>query len=352
MHCWRAGQALPCEASATLAFPVDERAMTRPLKRITSTDVARAAGVSQTTVSFVLNDKPGHSIPEATRLRILEVARQLDYRPHGSARALAAGRSDVVLFSFPDLPVAGTISRFVEDLATALAVHGLTLVTHLAGAHGRSLADVCAAVNASVVIGVTSFDDDTTQALYRAGADLVLPSPGVTQSAAAHPVGQLQAEYLIGRGHRRIGYAMPAHPGLREMAAERLEGAADACAAAGVDPPVVLGMGLEIADAASAVSQWASQSVTGVCAFNDETAIAVLAGVRELGLTAPDGLAVIGVDDIPTARLTAPPLTTVSYDLRQAGRQRAEMIVATLTDREPHFDAPHEDWKVVQRASA
>jgi DNA-binding LacI/PurR family transcriptional regulator len=74
--------------------------------------------------------------------------------------------------------------------------------------------------------------------------------------------------------------------------------------------------------------------------------------VRELGLTAPDGLAVIGVDDIPTARLTAPPLTTVSYDLRQAGRQRAEMIVATLTGREPHFDAPHEDWKVVQRASA
>ena len=114
----------------------------RPAKRITSIDVARAAGVSQTTVSFVLNDKPGHSIPEATRLRILEVARELDYRPHASARALAAGRSDVVLLSVPDLPIGGAISRFVEELAAALAGHGLTLVTHLAGAHGRPLADV------------------------------------------------------------------------------------------------------------------------------------------------------------------------------------------------------------------
>jgi len=325
--------------------------MTRPAKRITSTDVARAAGVSQTTVSFVLNDKPGHSIPEATRLRILEVARQLDYRPHGSARALAAGRSDVVLLSVPDLPIGGGISRFVEELAAALADQGLTLVTHLAGAHGRPLADVCAAVNASAVIGFTSFDDDTVQALYRAGADVVLPSR-MPQSIAAHPVGRLQAEYLIGRGHRRIGYAMPAHLGLREMAEGRLAGAKDACASAGIDPPAVISVGLEIAEAAAAVGQWAAQSVTAVCAFNDETAIAVLAGMREHGLSAPESLAVIGVDDIPTARLAAPPLTTLGLDLHKAGRSRAEMIVASLMGREPELAAAHEAWKVITRSSA
>ena len=325
--------------------------MTRPAKRITSTDVARAAGVSQTTVSFVLNDKPGHSIPEATRLRILEVARQLDYRPHASARTLAAGRSDVVLLAVPDLPIGGGIGRFIEELAAALADQGLTLVTHLAGAHRRPLADVCAAVNASVVVGFTSFDDDTVQALYRAGADAVLPS-GITQSVVAHPVGRLQAEHLIGRGHRRIGYAMPAHPGLLEMAQGRLAGAAGACADAGLDAPAVLTMGLEVADAASAVGQWASQSVTCVCAFNDETAIAVLAGMREHGLSAPADLAVIGVDDIPTARLTAPPLTTVAIDMRQAGRGRAEMIIASLAGRESVPGATREEWKVIPRSSA
>jgi DNA-binding LacI/PurR family transcriptional regulator len=173
----------------------------------------------------------------------------------------------------------------------------------------------------------------------------------VTQAAAARPVGRLQAEYLIGRGHRRVGYAMPAHPSLREMAEDRLEGAVEACAGAGIEPPVVLSTGLEIAAAAAAVEQWASGSVTGVCAFNDETAIAVLAGMRERGLAAPSDLAVVGVDDIPTARLTAPPLTTVGLDLRRAGRARAEMIVASLAGREPHLP-PREEWKVIPRSSA
>ena len=333
-----------------VGIPVDERAMTRPAKRITSIDVARAAGVSQTTVSFVLNDKPGHSIPEATRLRILEVARELDYRPHASARALAAGRSDIVLLSVPDLPIGGAISRFIEEMASALAGEGLTLVTHLAGAHGRPLADVCATVNASVVIGLIPFDEDAVQALYRAGADVVLPSR-VSHAAAGHPVGRIQAEHLIRRGHRRIGYAMPAHPGLLEMAEDRLEGVVEACAAAGLEPPVVLSTSLEIPAASAAVGQWASQSVTGVCAFNDETAIAVLAGLRERGLAAPADLAVIGVDDISTARLASPPLTTVTFDLRQAGHGRAEAIMAGLAGREPRIPV-RERWKLITRASA
>ncbi|WP_083734302.1 LacI family DNA-binding transcriptional regulator [Actinomadura sp. CNU-125] len=109
-------------------------------QRPTSSDVARAAGVSQTTVSFVLNNRPGQSIPEETRRRVLDAARRLDYRPHASARALAAGRSDIVLLSIPDLPIGQGISRFVEGLAAALADHGLTLVTHLAGVRGRPLA--------------------------------------------------------------------------------------------------------------------------------------------------------------------------------------------------------------------
>ncbi|MFC4117355.1 LacI family DNA-binding transcriptional regulator [Nonomuraea zeae] len=304
--------------------------MTRPAKRITSSDVARAAGVSRATVSFVLNDRPGLSITQETRRRVLEAAQRLDYRPHASARSLAAGRSDVVLLSIPDLPIGAGISRFVEELATALAAYGLTLVTHLAGAHGRPLPDVCASVDASAVIGFDPFDHDTIQALYRAGARVVIPA-GADMPASTGHIGRAQADHLIGRGHRRLGYAAPGHAGFREMARERLRGVTDACAEAGIDPPVVLTTTLEIASAAQAVSHWAERSVTGVCTFNDETAIAVLAGLHHHGLSAPADLAVIGADDIPTARLTAPPLTTVCYDLHQAGRQRAEAVVAGLS---------------------
>jgi DNA-binding LacI/PurR family transcriptional regulator len=144
---------------------------------------------------------------------------------------------------------------------------------------------------------------------------------------------------------------MPAHPGLREMAEDRLAGVVEACAGAGIEPPAVLSTSLEVAAATAAVGQWTSQSVTAVCAFNDETAIALLAGLRERGLAAPADLAVIGVDDIPTARLTAPPLTTVGFDLREAGRRRAETIAASLAGREPQL-TPQGHWKLIVRASA
>lgn len=301
-------------------------------KRPTSTDVARAAGVSQTTVSFVLNDRPGHGIPEETRQRVLEAARRLDYRPHASARSLARGRSNIAVLAVPELPIGAGISRFVEGLAAALADHGLTLVTHLAGGHGRPLADVCAEIGASAVIGFEAFDAATVQALYRAGADVVIPS---TPDSSSAPIGRFQAQHLIDRGHRRIGYALPRHPGLARMSEERLHGVAEACAAAGLAPPVVRSTDLEAATAAEAVAGWTAEAVTGVCAFNDETAIAVLAGMREHGLTAPTDLAVVGVDDIPTARLANPPLTTVSFDLDAVVRRRATMVVAGLTDHEP-----------------
>lgn len=325
--------------------------MTRPARRITSHDVARAAGVSRTTVSFVLNNRPGQVIPEETRRRVLDAARRLDYRPHASARALAAGRSDVVLLSIPDLPIGSGISRFVEELATALAAHGLTLVTHLAGAHGRPLPDVCASVDASAVIGFESFDRDTVAALHGAGARVVIPPGDLRVAATMGQVGRVQAEHLIDRGHRRIGYALPEQPRFRPMAEDRLRGAADACAAAGLDPPVVASTDLEVADAAEAVRHWVARSVTGVCAFNDETAIAVLAGIREQGRTAPADLAVIGADDIPIAGLTVPALTSVCFDLHEAGRQRAAAVVAGLSGDESEFTFAPPVLRVVQRLS-
>ncbi|PAK28031.1 hypothetical protein CJD44_00880 [Streptomyces sp. alain-838] len=150
--------------------------MTPSVKRPTSADVAREAGVSRTTVSYVLNNRPGQTIPEETRQRVLQAAERLHYRPHASARALAAGRTDVVLLSIPDLPMGASLSRYVEELAAALADHGLTLVTHLMRAHGRALTDVCAAVGASAVLGFHSFDEDTVRALHRLGTTVVMPA--------------------------------------------------------------------------------------------------------------------------------------------------------------------------------
>ena len=324
--------------------------MTRP-KRSTSADVAREAGVSPTTVSYVMNNRPGQSIPEETRRRVLDAARRLEYHPLASARALAAGRSSLVLLSIPELPIGPSINRFVEELAASLAEHGLTLVTHLMAAHGRPLVEVCATLDASAVLGFEAFEQETVDALHRLGVTVVLPE-AVEQSPLMTDVGRLQAEHLIGRGHRRIGYALPEHPGYQQMARERLRGVQDVCAEAGLTAPLALTASLEIAESARAVAQWREAEVTAVCAFHDETAMGVLAGLRQLSLEAPSALAVIGVDDIPTARVAAPPLTTVRLDLHEAGRDRAQAVIARLAGREPEA-APHSvSLHLVQRESA
>lgn len=326
--------------------------MTRPVKRATSADVARAAGVSQTTVSFVLNNTPGQTIPDDTRRRVLRAAERLGYRPHGPARALAAGHSDIVLLSIPDLPTSAAITRFTMELNAALARHGLILVAHLEGPHGRPLADVCAATDAAAVVGLGHFDPDTVRALRQAGADIVLPSDddfpsGTGESGWMARIGGLQAEHLISRGHRRIGYAMPDHPGLRPMAEQRLGGVIAACP----EPPTVLTVDLDADSTAQAVTRWTAASVTGICAFNDETAIAVLAGMRARGLTAPADLAVIGADDIPTAALAAPPLSTIGMELPLLGGRYADTIAAVLSGQRPRLAFTSVQPRVIQRSS-
>lgn len=238
--------------------------MTPPAKRPTSTDVARVAGVSRTTVSFVLNDRPGQSIPEETRRRVIEAARHLDYRPHASARALVAGRSDIVLLAVPGLPLGAGITRFVEELDAALAEHGMTLVTHLTGECGRSLADVCASVNASAVVGFGSFDKETARELRRSGAAIVFPT-GADDSPATRTVGRMQVEHLVARGHRRLGYALPGHPHLLPMGIERLRGAEEACDAVGIEPPVSLETTLD-SDRAAGVVARCPRSLSRECA--------------------------------------------------------------------------------------
>ena len=325
--------------------------MRRPSRRITSTDVAREAGVSQTTVSFVLNDTPGQTIPEETRRRVLDAAKRLDYRPRASARALAAGRSDVVLLALPGLPISANLSRFIEQLAAALAEHGLSLVTHLAEGHGRPLPDLCAAVDASAVISLIPFDEETAEALHRAGAEVVLGA-GSRGSTELREIGRLQARHLIDLGHSRLGYALPEQHATQWRVQERLSGVAAACAERGLAEPLALEVEMDGARAAPAVDRWIQASVTAVCAYNDETAMAVLAGMHLRGLRAPDDIAVIGVGDTAATRVSIPALSTVSLDYAETGRELALAVVASLDGAPPTPPDSFSHPRLIRRASS
>ena len=325
-------------------------------RRPTSADVAREAGLSRATVSYVLNDTPHQRIPEETRRRVVEAASRLGYTPSPAARALRSGRSDVILCLLPDWPIGPAVGAFLEHLSEALAEAGLTLVAHPRVRSGRPVADLWRTIGPAAVLALEEFDADDVAAMRAAGIEVTVALRDARREGELvlpeQRVGRLQAESLSVRGHRTIGYAFPDDTRLLGFATPRLDGVGAACAELGLEPPVVCTVPLDPTRAGEAVERWRSRGVTGVAAYNDEVALAVLAGLRTRGLRAPTDLAVIGVDDIPAAALADPPLSTVTVEQRAQAHYVARRVVAGLAGTPAPRRPPSDVIRLIARDSA
>jgi DNA-binding LacI/PurR family transcriptional regulator len=327
------------------------------LRRVTSADVAREARVSRATVSYVLNNTPHQTIPPETRRRVLEAAARLDYAPSAAARTLRSGRSDVVLCLLPDWPMGQEVGTLLSHLSAALARHGMTFVAHPSTRADRPFTEIWKALTPAAVLAFEEISEEEIGAMRAAGVAPLVALLGRSRQrrreleVPQQRVGRLQAAHLAAAGHTRLGYAYPDDPRVAIFADPRLDGVSAACADAGLEPPVVETVPLEAAAAATAVAQWRAAGVTGVCAYNDEVALAVLAGLRLTGLRAPEDVAVIGVDDIPPARLAEPPLSTVATDQTVVAERLAATIVDVIAGR-PGPEGPEpEPAQVIRRAS-
>ncbi|WDF33935.1 LacI family DNA-binding transcriptional regulator [Arthrobacter agilis] len=323
---------------------------------ITSADVARESGVSRTTVSYVLTGRDGVNISEETRRRVRETAVRLGYAPSAAARALRTGRSDLVLCILPDWPVGPVIETLLDELADELSGRGLSVLVHH-GRGARSLTDLWRTVTPRAVIGFAPFADHDLLAMRQAGIQVLgtlgeddQPDPTLPSESQLR-IGGLQAEHLA-RRRGRIGYAWPTDSRLEVFARDRLLGLRRACTELGLPEPVVRPVGLDVDAAADAVRAWRGQEVTGVAAYNDDVALAVLAGMRAEGLACPEDCAVIGVDDVPAARVAAPALTTVSQSIEVQARYLAALVLADLDGAEDKPAHPGHGLHVVERDSA
>ena len=323
-------------------------------QRVTSVDVAREAGVSVATVSYVLNKVTHQKISEETRLRVLAAVEKLGYTPSAAARNLRRGRNDIVLLLLKNVPPGSTMSQLMEHLTDDLERHGLTLVTRLE--RDRPIAELWRELTPASVIFFTSVGEEDRAQMSAAGAHVThywLDGSGhdaITLSQTR--VGGLQVEHLAATGHRVLGYAAPVDSRLAEFYDLRLEGVRRACAERGLPPPDIRELPADTELAAEVARAWRAAGVTAVCAFNDEVAFALLAGMREAGLAAPDDLAVIGVDDIPLARFACPPLTTINQDMRALAADLAVQVLSGLGRRRGRRPKNERKMGVVVRGSA
>jgi DNA-binding LacI/PurR family transcriptional regulator len=328
-------------------------------RRPTSSDVAREAGVSRATVSYVLNDVPHQTIPERTRQLVHEAARRLNYTPSAAARTLRRGRSDLVLFAVADWPIGHNVAYNIEHISRDLDKHGLTLVTRHLERSAGPLADLWSKISPVAVIGVEAFDEAEMAAMRAAGIQVVVamlsdaPQPGIL-TMSQRLWSRTLLEHLAATGHRRTGYAFPTDPRLSAFAEPRLDGVREACAELGLEEPIVQVVAEDETSASRAIEAWRAgpSPVTAVCAYNDEVAFALLAGIRALGLVAPTDLAVVGMDDIPQARFAIPPLTTVAVDVAAIASYLAAAVVRGLHG-EPLPEIPADGFcRLVIRESA
>ncbi|WP_344969214.1 LacI family DNA-binding transcriptional regulator [Streptosporangium fragile] len=324
-------------------------------RRVTSIDVAREAGVSQTTVSYVLNNVPHQKISEETRQRIYAAVDKLGYTPSAAARTLRLGRSDIVLLLIADLPLGSTAIELIEHLTADLERHGLSVITRIES--GRTVASLWKDLAPAAVISFAPVAKEH-RADMRADGTYVVNVWGDSEgepnvmTRGQFRIGRMQIDHLASQGHVRVGYAAPVDPRVRAFFDPRLEGVRRGCAEHGLTPPSVREVVLDAEAAAAAARAWRAEGVTGVCAFNDEVAIALLAGMRAAGLSAPADLAVIGVDDMPMARFAEPPLTTINQHMDAVAAELADAVLGGLERPDARRPGPPESATLVIRRSA
>ncbi|WP_079143936.1 LacI family DNA-binding transcriptional regulator [Streptomyces luteocolor] len=306
----------------------------------TSTSVARHAGVSRATVSYVLNGLAAGRVSEATQRKVRAAAEELGYVPHAAARSLRSGSSGLVLIAVPadTVPVFGPLfSGFVAGFQSALQEYGHTGVLHGASAArdpleaARAWAELRPA--AVLVTDGGPLSGPSVDVLKRSGTAVVVsygppPAPGAHGiTMDQREIGSVAAAHLLAGGRRRIGVVVPVEHGLAMFGEPRLAGARAAAAevpGARIEP---LPLAYTEESAAELAARWRELGLDAVFAYNDEYAMLLMRALQDAGVDVPGETAVVGADDLLVARLLRPRLTSVRIELPTPAE------VAALVDR-------------------
>jgi LacI family transcriptional regulator len=311
------------------------------------TEVARLAGVSTATASRVVSSS-GYPVSAAARARVLEAARTLDYVPNALARGLLKSRVPVVAVMVHDItdPYFAEVVRGVEDGAAAAGYLVITCSSERDAERERSYVRLLRSIRAAAVVFAGSGLDDPSlneeierhlAAMRADGAAVVhlsphaLGEPEVSVDNAAGIAAMVEA--LVVLGHRRIAFL--AGPTSLYVARERLAGYRRGLEAADIafDERLVVRTSFDHDGGTLGVDRLLAGAApfSAICCANDLLALGALRRLAALGIDVPGDVSVAGFDDISTAALTAPSLSTVRLPLREMGRfgfEHADRVLA------------------------
>jgi LacI family transcriptional regulator len=296
-------------------------------------DVASLAGVSVATVSRVLNEKA--IVRQETVKRVLDAAKELQYVPHGGARSLSMRQTSTVGVVLPDLH-GEFFSEVIRGIDIAARRRGFHLLVSGSHSDWSEMTAMALAVRGRVdglIVMVPDMEPDEVQARLPGGVPIVLLNCRSTTTWSIVIDNAAGAEamvvHLASLGHRDIAFI--AGPEGNADAAERIRGWRSGRERVGAPPRDEFLCPGDFSENSGYEAAYALLSAprrpSAIFAANDAMAIGALSAVRELGLTVPGDLAVVGFDDIPIARFVSPPLTTVSVEIAELGRRAFELFM-------------------------
>ncbi|CTQ34029.1 LacI family DNA-binding transcriptional regulator [Jannaschia rubra] len=321
--------------------------MTR--KKVTSLDVARMAGVSQSAVSRVFTE--GASVSGEMDRRVRAAAEELGYRPNALARGLITGRTRIIglVVAYLDNPF---YPDAIEKLSHALQEKGYHLLIFTTGKHGidteRVISDLLDYQVDGIVTASIDLSNELTRQCARAGIPVVLFNRGIPGSGLAAVTsdnlagGRKAAEFLLAGGHARIAH-IAGFDGA-QTSRDRLSGFRTALESAGQGLHALADGRYDREAAAQAARDMMDRADPPDAIFvsNDHMALAVMDVLRfDLGLCVPEDVSIVGYDDVPMAAWPAYDLTTVRQPTRR-------MVDATVTELMTLLDRPNRAARVIQ----
>ncbi|MFJ9144578.1 LacI family DNA-binding transcriptional regulator [Streptomyces griseus] len=309
--------------------------------RPTSRDVARAAGVSQATVSLVLGGKWPGRVSEVTAQRVRDAAAELGYRPNLAARSLRLGSTRTALLVVPAL-TNEFFARVYAGAAALAAEHDFGVVLYPSPDGTGPARDPFASARAALDgVIASSMAAEALGALHGADLPLVMLDSDPSDTGPAAHVnldiadGMRQVtDHLLGLGHRRFLHLASAVDtwtfAVRAGALQDALGAAGDTTVRTVRAPLDVRAGREAVEQALAAT---GERPTAIVCDDDILAAGACKAARRLGLRVPDELSVTGFDDLALATALEPELTTVRLPAEQVGERGMEALLAVLDGR-------------------
>ncbi len=302
-------------------------------------DVARVAGVSQGTVSRVINRQP-YVTPDVQQ-RVLDAMRELNYEPNAVAQSMRTRSSRTIGFIIVDVsnPVLGAFAKVAQQVLHAA---GYTLMLANSSGHPELESELVTVLQQRQVDGlIMTVSTEDNPALLAALGKVQVPvvlldrEVGVPFDAvlADHARGMNQAtQHLLALGHRRIGLITASQ--LIRPGRERLKGYKQAHAALGlaVDPALVRTESLSADYGFREAYSFLTMQLppTAIIAGGNQILVGVLKAIGVLGVKIPEQLSLISCDDTDLTALYTPPITVIHRDLEEIGRTSAELLLYRL----------------------